>query len=227
VKRGPALDAEKIRIIKLQAEAVREGAFFLAGGTGLAVRLHHRVSNDLDWFTGEAFDADELRRKLESAPIPPTHIEQQSPHTLRAYYGTFETSFILVRQIPVETEELSVRKGVSIPIAKLELLALMKAAAVHDRGTKRDFVDIYAICGEPGWSVPRFIEHAAAALPLQPEQIALALTYFADAELQPMPAQCTLSWSLIKKTLTAGVRAWEATRKQDSKTDNTKDSTTA
>jgi hypothetical protein len=212
VKRNPALDAEKIRIIQVQAEAVRAGAFFLAGGTGLAARLHHRVSNDLDWFTGEAFDAAEIRRMLEDAPVKPTAIEQQSPHTLRAYYGTFETSFILVRQMPVQTEELAVRKGVSIPIAKLELLAVMKAAAVHDRGTKRDFIDIYAICQQPGWSVPRFIEHASAAIPLSPEQIALALTYFDDADLQPMPAQCTLSWALVKKELTAGVRLWERTR---------------
>jgi hypothetical protein len=212
VKRNPALDTQKIRIIQLQAAAVREGAFFLAGGTGLAVRLHHRVSNDLDWFTGEAFDVDRLRQLLESAPEKPTSIEQQGDHTLRAYYGTFETSFILVRQMPVQTEELAIRKGVSVPIAKLELLAVMKAAAVHDRGTKRDFIDIYAICQEPGWSVPRFIEHAAAALPLQAEQIALALTYFADADRQPMPARCTLAWEAVKKALVAGVRLWEVDR---------------
>jgi hypothetical protein len=209
VKRNPALDTEKMRIIGLQAAAVRAGSFFLAGGTGLALRLNHRVSNDLDWFTSEAFDADQLRRALENAPEKPTTIEQQSPQTLRAYYGEFETSFIRLRQVPVQTEELPVAPGVSVRVATLELSALMKAAAVHDRGTKRDFIDIYAICQQPGWSVARFIEHAAAHLPLQPEQVALALTYFADADRQPMPARCTLSWEAVKKELTAAVTAWK------------------
>jgi hypothetical protein len=94
VSRNPALDAEKIRIIKVQSAAIREGSFFLAGGTGLAVRLKHRTSRDLDWFTDQAFDADSLRRTLEAAPEKPTRIEQSGPNTMRAYYGELETSFI-------------------------------------------------------------------------------------------------------------------------------------
>ena len=88
----------------------------------------------------------------------------------------------------------------------------MKAAAVHDRGSKRDFLDIYAISKEPGWSVPAFIEHGARCLPLQSEQIARALTYFDDAEPEPMPDSCKYSWATVKKELTAGVRLWERTR---------------
>jgi hypothetical protein len=34
-----ALDADKARIIRLQSDIVEEGRFFLAGGTGLAIRL--------------------------------------------------------------------------------------------------------------------------------------------------------------------------------------------
>ncbi len=212
---GPALDAEKVRIIEAQAEAVREGGFFLAGGTGLALRLQHRLSEDLDWFTGNPFDADRLCRSLERAPEKPTAIEQQTRHTVRAYYGSFETSFILYRQVPAQTDEMPIGKHVSIPLAKLELLAAMKAAAVHDRGTKRDFIDIYAICRQPGWSVSKFIDHAARSLPLQKVQVARALTYFVDAELQPMPARCKFSWAAVKKELSAEVKAWERTRDRD------------
>jgi hypothetical protein len=45
------LDRDKTRVIRLQAELVRDGGFFLAGGTGLGLRLGHRLSQDLDWFT--------------------------------------------------------------------------------------------------------------------------------------------------------------------------------
>jgi hypothetical protein len=215
VSRNPALDAEKIRIIKGQSAAIREGSFFLAGGTGLAVRLKHRTSRDLDWFTAKAFDADSLRRTLEAAPEKPTRIEQAEPHTLRAYYGEVETSFILYRQIQGTAEETTVSKSISVPLASLELLAGMKAAAVHDRGAKRDFLDIHAICLQPGWSVPRFIEHAARCLPLQPEQVARALTYFEDAEPQPMPGSSKYSWPEVKKALVAGVQLWERTRSRE------------
>jgi hypothetical protein len=215
VSRNPALDAEKIRIIKVQSAAIREGAFFLAGGTGLAVRLKHRTSRDLDWFTDQAFDADSLRRTLEAAPEKPTRIEQAGPNTMRAYYGELETSFILYRQIRGEAEEVPVSKSVSIPLASLELLAGMKAAAVHGRGSKRDFIDIHAICLEPGWSVPRYIEHAARCLPLPAEEVARALIYFDDAELQPMPASSKYAWPDVKKALVAGVQLWERTRNRE------------
>jgi hypothetical protein len=45
------LDRDKLRVIGLQADLVREGQFSLAGGTGLGLRLGHRLSDDLDWFT--------------------------------------------------------------------------------------------------------------------------------------------------------------------------------
>jgi hypothetical protein len=77
---GP--DAEKIRIIKVQSAAVREGSIFLAGGTGLAVRLKHRTSRDLDWFTAKAFDADSLRRARSRSRETNPHRTGGSTHAL-------------------------------------------------------------------------------------------------------------------------------------------------
>ena len=42
------LDAAKRRVIALQTGVVHEQQFFLAGGTGLGLRLGHRVSRDID-----------------------------------------------------------------------------------------------------------------------------------------------------------------------------------
>jgi len=61
------LDAEKIRIIQLQAEIVRKKGFFLAGGTAMGLLLNHRISRDLDWFTPDAFDAGKVSQLLERA----------------------------------------------------------------------------------------------------------------------------------------------------------------
>ena len=56
------LDVDKIRVRKLQEQVVNSGKCFLAGGTGLGLRLGHRKSMDLDWFTAKEFDPDKLER---------------------------------------------------------------------------------------------------------------------------------------------------------------------
>ena len=191
---------------------MREEGFFLAGGVGLALRLGHRVSADLDWFTAHRFSADALQQRLESLAESPTQILRHGRHTLRAYYGTLETSFITYAQVPASPELMKVA-GTDIPVADIGIIAAMKAAAAHDRGAKRDFIDIHAICALPGWSIARFIRHAAQMLPLEPEQVARALGYTVDAEKDPMPAGCAVSWEKVKTDLARGVQQWKHGRR--------------
>ena len=77
---------------------MREGPFFLAGGTGIGLRLGHRMSRDIDWFTASSFDANALAARLMELPEKPTEIAQQGPHTLRAHYGELETSSFATRK---------------------------------------------------------------------------------------------------------------------------------
>ena len=96
------LDPDKARVIRLQANLVREEHFFLAGGIGLALRLGHRLSADLDWFTPTRFDAGNLQQRLEDLEEKPSQILRHGKHTVRAYYGTLETSFISYEQVPAQ-----------------------------------------------------------------------------------------------------------------------------
>lgn len=208
------LDREKRRVLALQAEVVQQHGFFLAGGTGLGLRLGHRVSRDIDWFTAKGFDAKELASSLVALREKPTDLQLQGDHTVRAYYGSLETSFLRYTQVAARPEVL-VAGALRIPVADLETLALMKAAAVHDRGTQRDFIDIHAICATPGWSVGRFIELAVARLPFVPVQIKLALTYFADADRRLLPIEYGVPWTQVKADLERGVRDWERSRGLD------------
>jgi hypothetical protein len=76
-------------------------------------------------------------------------------------------------------------------------------------------MDIHAISTQPVWSVGKFIEHGARMLPLRPEQVARALIYFVDADKEPMPKGCRVSWATVKADLVKGVRDWEKRRDQD------------
>jgi hypothetical protein len=205
------LDGDKRRVIALQTEVIEREQFFLAGGTGLGVRLRHRVSRDIDWFTAKPFDATRVAQALGALAEKPTDVTVQGPHTVRAYYGTLETSFIQYTQVSARPEVLTEGK-LKIPVADMETLALMKAAALHDRGTQRDFIDVHAICATPGWSVARFIDVATTRLPFSPMQIKLALTYFEDADRQALPIDYSVPWKQVKADLQRGVQKWERSR---------------
>jgi hypothetical protein len=205
------LERRKVEVLRLQAGLARQDGFFLAGGTGLALRLRHRFSDDLDWFTPGKFDAKDLIAKLKALPRAPSSVEQGGQYTVRAYYDKVETSFIMYAQVPARPEAMKVA-GTTIAIADVGLQAAMKAAALHDRGARRDFIDIHAIAALPGWSIAHFIDHAARQLPLAPEQVARALTYFVDAEKEPMPRGCKVPWEKVKKDIANGVREWDRKR---------------
>ena len=88
------LDDEKRCVIRLQSDLVGGHQFYLAGGTGLGLRLGHRLSRDVDWFTRRLFDVAALAQRLQGFPEKPTDTRVQGPDALRVYYGRFETSFL-------------------------------------------------------------------------------------------------------------------------------------
>jgi hypothetical protein len=207
--RRDVLDPSELRILKLQAPFARSRRFFLAGGTALALRLGHRTSRDLDWFSAEGFDPTGLAEEIARLQEQPSSIQPGGAHTLRAYYGALETSFIRYTQVSnPEIDEIAV-DGVPVPIATIELIAIMKVGAVINRGSKRDFVDVYAIGSQPGWSIAKFIDLTSRSLPVPSQEIARAMTYFDDAERDPMPERCTFKWPAIKSFISSGVKDWQ------------------
>jgi hypothetical protein len=74
------ISAEMLEVLRtLQKGMVLEGAY-LAGGTGLALRLGHRLSVDLDFFLGDAFDEDMLLQRIQL--LPNISGVQRAPQTL-------------------------------------------------------------------------------------------------------------------------------------------------
>lgn len=205
------LDAEKREAVAAQAQLVQEGHFYLAGGTGLALHLGHRRSRDLDWFTAQPFDGARLAAALPNLKLKPTQVVQSGPDTVRAFYGKLETSFI--RYSMVVPRPVSIEAGeVHVPVADLETLAAMKAGALINRGTKRDFVDVYALTRSPGWSLKRFVKVAEQKLGSGASQLKRALTYFVDADREPIPDSANAQWDRVKRELMRDVVELERSR---------------
>lgn len=199
------LDARKRHTLAAQARAI--GArYYLAGGTALALRLGHRTSRDLDWFTQGDVDSAHLQKSLNAAIPAPTRSGETGANAIRFYYGGLETSFISYRAMKPTVESIEI-DGVSIPVATIEHIAAMKAAALIGRSEKRDYVDVFAICSSSGWSARRFIDNAKRHLGIAPEMLLRSMGYFEDVEKTKMPNRSRYTWAQVKTGLTAMLQA--------------------
>lgn len=180
-------------VTTLERAGATEG-FYLAGGTGLALQLGHRTSVDLDLFTPRPFDALAVRDALRLGPE--FAVQQVAEHTLHAELASIQLSFLYyVYPLQFETHTFG-----QLRVADVRDIGCMKLDALSSRGSRRDFVDLYFLLQQ--FELKELLEwfnakYAAAA----PNRVHLskALTYFADAERDPMPNMLVpADWSRIR-----------------------------
>ncbi len=155
----------------------------LAGGTGLAFRFGHRLSEDLDFFRTDAVDMDALHRALAAHGRYETL--QADERTLTVLLRETKLSFFRVRD-PFLFEAEPCR---FFAVAHVADIALMKLAAIAARGSRKDFADLYLIL-RSGLTLESLFDKLPekyGASRVNTYHILKSLTYFADAEKEPMP----------------------------------------
>ncbi len=167
----------------------------LVGGTALALQLGHRKSIDIDLF-GSIEDIPELFKE-ECSSIGAMQL------------GTFSKNFKIfwINGIKVDTvnypykwiDECVIIDGVRL--ASKQDIAAMKISAIINRGTKKDFIDLYYLLRE--FSLHQILQLYMTKYPDGSEFIALkSLTYYEDAETDPMPYMFeNISWEDIKSAI--------------------------
>jgi len=190
------LDAGGLRAAGRLAPAAYK--FYLAGGTGLALRWGHRLSLDLDLFSPEdSLGAPERSQLLGALRASgPVEVEEERDGTCHLRLEGTRVSFLRYPYPLLKPPDLW--KGIAV--ASPEDIAAMKVSAVIGRGTKKDFIDLHEIAIRIGLETA--LRCAAARYPSHPDllmQAARALVYFDDAEKEPMPR-------LLKRV------SWEKTR---------------
>jgi hypothetical protein len=93
-------------------------------------------------------------------------------------------------------------------VADAETLLALKLNAVAGRGERKDFVDVYALCQESGWTVADLLGVARERVPATNDAHLLRrLTYFDDAEAPPLPQMCwPIGWAEVRRFFQDGVR---------------------
>jgi hypothetical protein len=196
-------DNQKEVIRKIGRYCTSNG-YYLAGGTAVAIQLGHRRSIDLDWFTqNEALDPYATAADLRACGID-LEITDIGYGSLRVAIGGLPVSFIRYRYPRVG--ELIEWPEAGCLLASLEDLVSMKIAAATQRGEKKDFFDLVAICSGH-LSLSRAIELYQRRFGIDDVgHVMMSLCYFDDAELDPLPDLLDApSWAEAKQTIKAWV----------------------
>lgn len=118
-------------------------AFFLTGGTCLAAfYLHHRVSQDLDFFTVEDIDLRELVADTR-AMLRPEQIVAVGEHFFSCVVEGIKLDFVADRFSGPGPRPAVTLDEVAVSIDRLDNLRPNKICALISRGAAKDAVDCY------------------------------------------------------------------------------------
>ena len=177
--------------------------FSLAGGTSLALQLGHRISIDLDFFTLVEFDPEELLDQLrQSYKINNASL---STNTLSLYIRSnkknikvefLRHNYKLLKKIQIVN---------NIRLYAIEDIAAMKLNAVANRGSKKDFYDIYQLLHK--FSITELLDLFKEKYKSSNAfTVIKSLNYFEDADMEPDPMSLIdVDWNIIKKRLSKEV----------------------
>ncbi len=197
-----AVYPETLELLKKLMQLPELNDFFLVGGTALALQLGHRISLDIDLFTQKDFDTKELFLKLNRQFTITDLTEGNNTLSFNITYpektnnsikaDIIKYSYLLIN--PVIKED-------NIRLLSIEDIIPMKLSAVAGRGSKKDFYDIFYLLRQ--YSIDQMFDLFRKKYPnINEFHILKSLTYFEDAEMEPVPQTIEkIDWSTIKKTI--------------------------
>jgi len=193
------------RVLKSLKDMLAEYNAILAGGTALALHLGHRISVDLDFFTEMDFQVESIISEIRKTGNP-FRIISEGEGYLVADVGGVKVS-LFKYEYPFLEKPLMLG---GVRVAAILDIASMKVIAISQRGTKRDFVDLFFILEEiPFHKVTEHMVRRFGKERINPVHIGKSLVYFSDAESHPEPLYARgkdLSWDAVKRSFRGHVK---------------------
>ena len=170
-------------------------AFYLSGGTALAeYYLHHRYSEDLDFFSAEEFPIEgvtaALRTAGKRAGVSGMRFEQSFNRNLfflEIGEETIKTEFTFY---PFERIE-SGRKEGSLSIDGLLDITVNKLFTIYQKPRSRDFIDLYCIMQKENWSIRDLSQKAQIKFDTHIDPLQLGAQFVRADELKDYPRMLT------------------------------------
>ena len=184
---------------KLTALPVLENAR-LVGGTALALQLGHRTSVDLDFFGRINADSEELRNVLRE--VGNVEVASVSKNINIFWINGIKVDMV---NYPYPWLDQPIEEN-GIRLASLNDIAAMKVSAIVNRGTKKDFIDLYTLL--QSFTLDDILDMYSRKYSDGSLFIVMkSLTYFDDAETDPMPNVFNdTTWESVKDFIRTVVR---------------------
>lgn len=174
----------------------KRSGWYLAGGTALALQVGHRTSVDLDFFTPQKeFSSLRLVSRF------PENIWKVDILQEGTVYGRLFRTKVSFLAYPHFVPRYPFLWHNAVRVLDVRDIAVMKVVAISQRGKKRDFIDLYWCClnREPLKVILHRLPQQFPAMGNQYHHILKSLTYFEDAEADPMPRlHFRAAWASIK-----------------------------
>ena len=171
--------------------------WYLAGGTALTLYFGHRRSLDLDFFTPQKkFQAHTLIDRF-----PPRFWETDILQNDTVYGRLYEAKVSFIAY-PHFVPQYPYYQYGHIDVLDPRDIATMKIVAISQRGSKRDFFDLFWNCQhqEPLLLILQRLARSYPAVGHNYHHILYILIYFVDAESDPTPQiYFDARWSTVKK----------------------------
>jgi predicted nucleotidyltransferase component of viral defense system len=179
--------------------------FYLSGGTALSLQLGHRESEDLDFFSEQPFQPQEIEQWL--SPLGTLSQTELEKGTLNTFLNGVKLQF-LAYPYPL-LEPFVMWQG--IQISSVIDIACTKLQTIGMRGYKKDFIDIYFLL--KSYSLETLFTYTRKKYSnsdYSEAHLLKSLIYFTDAEDQPMPKMhLKVSWDQIKEELVSAVKSFD------------------
>lgn len=180
------LPRETVRALDTLAHKkwLKQGDWYLGGGTALALYAGHRQSVDLDFFTPRGtFAVGPLFKYLNDEKWITDHVEKGT------LYGRLHDAKISFIAYPFFLRAEQPQWYGTVRVLEPADIAVMKIIAISQRGRKRDFVDLfwYVKNTESLIAVIKKLPHQYPNVAHNYHHILESLMYFDDAEADPMP----------------------------------------
>ena len=166
--------------------------FYLSGGTALAAfYLHHRYSEDLDFFSENEvplLELDVFIKKLKDT-LSVTRVDFAQSYNRNLFFLHFRDGEVLKTEFtyfPFPRIQEGERAHGIILDSVLDI-AVNKVFTIYQRTAARDYVDLYALCTHKGYSIQELVGKARAKFDWHIDPLQLGTQFIKAEEAQDYP----------------------------------------
>jgi hypothetical protein len=187
-------------IPQVVAEALKhESYWFVIGGQAVRCFVPYRPTHDVDFGVTKPAQLKRLLKQLESTGK--VELIEKSADTVHLNFGGVDISIFLLPKL-----------GPHVDGQTLTLTGLLatKAHAILDRGTRRDFFDLYVLLEAHHMGLSDVLRALAEVYqePLNQGLMLRALSYFEDAAAEaPLPGEGPGDFEVVKEFFSRAVGA--------------------